>query len=136
MGYAMAAQGPGGAEVIRRIEIGEITPAAGEVVIEHEAIGVNFIDIYIRTGAYPWPVDRDLILGSEGAGTVTADEELGPDAFSAARVLLTVSKREGVTLSTRWCSASTLSWGGSPESVSATLQSSSRGSISSFRVLK
>ena len=47
-------------------------PAAGEVVIEHEAIGVNFIDIYIRTGAYPWPVDKDLILGSEGAGTVTA----------------------------------------------------------------
>ena len=72
MGYAMAAQAPGGAEVIRRIEIGEITPAAGEVVIEHEAIGVNFIDIYIRTGAYPWPVDKDLILGSEGAGTVTA----------------------------------------------------------------
>ena len=72
MGYAMAAQAPGGAEVIRRIEIGEITPAAGEVVIEHKAIGVNFIDIYIRTGSYPWPVDRDLILGSEGAGTVTA----------------------------------------------------------------
>ena len=72
MGYAMAAEAPGGAEVIRRIEIGEITPAAGEVVIEHEAIGVNFIDIYIRTGAYPWPVDKDLILGSEGAGTVTA----------------------------------------------------------------
>ena len=72
MGYAMAAEAPGGAQVIRRIEIGEITPAAGEVVIEHEAIGVNFIDIYIRTGAYPWPVDRDLILGSEGAGTVTA----------------------------------------------------------------
>ena len=72
MGYAMAAETPGGAEVIRRIEIGEITPAAGEVVIEHEAIGVNFIDIYIRTGAYPWPVDKDLILGSEGAGIVTA----------------------------------------------------------------
>ena len=72
MGYAMAAEAPGGAEVIRRIEIGDITPAAGEVVIAHEAIGVNFIDIYIRTGAYPWPVDKDLVLGSEGAGIVTA----------------------------------------------------------------
>ena len=72
MGYAMAAETPGGVEVIRRIEIGDITPAAGEVVIEHEAIGVNFIDIYIRTGAYPWPVDKDLVLGSEGAGIVTA----------------------------------------------------------------
>jgi len=72
MGYAMAAEAPGGAEVIHRIEIGDIIPAAGEVVIEHEAIGVNFIDIYIRTGAYPWPVEKDLILGSEGAGIVIA----------------------------------------------------------------
>ena len=72
MGYAMAAEMPGGAEVIHRIEIGDITPAAGEVVIEHQAIGVNFIDIYIRTGAYPWPVDKDLVLGSEGAGIIAA----------------------------------------------------------------
>jgi len=72
MGYAMAARAPGGPEVIQRIEIGEITPAPGEVVIEHQAIGINFLDIYIRTGAYPWPVDRDLILGSEGAGIITA----------------------------------------------------------------
>ena len=47
MGYAMAARTQGGPEVIHRIEIGEITPAAGEVVIEHQAIGINFIDIYI-----------------------------------------------------------------------------------------
>ena len=72
MGYAMAARTKGGPEVIRRIEIGEITPAAGEVVIEHQAIGINFLDIYIRTGAYPWPVESDLILGSEGAGIITA----------------------------------------------------------------
>ena len=90
MGYAMAARAPGGAEVIRRIEIGEITPAAGEVVIEHEAIGVNFIDIYIRTGAYPWPVDKDLILGSEGAGTVTA--------VGAGVTHLAVGDRVGYTL--------------------------------------
>ena len=72
MGYAMAARTRGDADVIHRIEIGEVKPAAGEVVIEHEAIGVNFIDIYIRTGAYPWPVENDLILGSEGAGVITA----------------------------------------------------------------
>ena len=45
MGYAMAARTQGGPEVIHRIEIGETTPAAGEVVIEHQAIGINFIDI-------------------------------------------------------------------------------------------
>ena len=61
MGYAMAARTQGGPEVIHRIEIGEITPAAGEVVIEHQAIGINFIDIYIRTGAYPWPIDENLM---------------------------------------------------------------------------
>jgi NADPH2:quinone reductase len=90
MGYAMAAQAPGGAEVIHRIEIGEITPAPGEVVIAHEAIGVNFIDIYIRTGVYPWPVDKDLVLGSEGAGTVTA--------VGAGVTHLAVGDRVGYTL--------------------------------------
>ena len=72
MTYAMAAARPGGSDMIRRIEIDAPAAGAGEVVIAHEAIGINFIDIYIRTGAYPWPVDKDLILGSEGAGIITA----------------------------------------------------------------
>ena len=72
MTYAMAAARPGGSDMIRRIEIDVPAAGAGEVVIAHEAIGINFIDIYIRTGAYPWPVDKDLILGSEGAGIITA----------------------------------------------------------------
>ena len=42
------------------------------MLFRSQAIGINFIDIYIRTGAYPWPVDENLILGSEGAGIVTA----------------------------------------------------------------
>jgi len=70
MRYAMAAKTPGGSEVLTQIELGDITAGAGEVVIEHEAIGVNFLDIYIRGGAYPWPVENNLVLGSEGAGTV------------------------------------------------------------------
>ena len=72
MTYAMAAARPGGSDMIRRIEIDVPAAGAGEVVIAHEAVGINFIDIYIRTGAYPWPVDKDLILGSEGAGLITA----------------------------------------------------------------
>ena len=72
MGYAMAAKQVGGSDVLHRIEIGEISPAAGEIVIEHKAIGINFIDVHVRTGVYPWPVENDLILGSEGAGIVTA----------------------------------------------------------------
>ena len=72
MRYAIAAATPGGADVLTKIDLGDVTPAAGEIVIRHDAIGVNFIDVYIRSGAYPWPVDNNLILGSEGAGIVEA----------------------------------------------------------------
>ena len=96
MGYAMAARTQGGPEVIHRIEIGEITPAAGEVVIEHQAIGINFIDIYIRTGAYPWPVDENLILGSEGAGIVTIVGEGVIDIVLDEKNPETSTKRIGV----------------------------------------
>ncbi len=36
-------------------------PGPDEVSIRHTAIGINFIDIYIRSGLYPWPVEEDLI---------------------------------------------------------------------------
>ena len=70
MAYAIVAEKPGGAEVLKQISITPPIPGAGEVLIRQTAIGVNFIDIYIRTGAYPWPVDRNLTLGCEGAGVV------------------------------------------------------------------
>ena len=90
MAYAITAGAPGGVETLRRIDITPPVPAAGEVLIRQTAIGVNFIDIYIRSGLYPWPVDNDLILGCEGAGVV---EEVGPDVttFSVGqRVAYTV----------------------------------------------
>ncbi len=72
MPYAIAAQHPGGPETLTKIDITPPQPGEGEVLIRQTAIGVNFIDIYIRTGAYPWPVDENLILGCEGAGVVEA----------------------------------------------------------------
>ncbi|MEK9760700.1 MAG: alcohol dehydrogenase catalytic domain-containing protein, partial [Candidatus Puniceispirillum sp.] len=90
MGYAMAAAKPGGSDVLRKIELGALTPAAGEVLIRHEAIGINFLDIYIRKGAYPWPVESDLVLGSEGAGVI---EAVGSDVQGLA-----VGDRVGYTL--------------------------------------
>lgn len=90
MRYAMAAAKPGGSEVLRKIELGALTPAAGEVLIRHEAIGLNFLDIYIRRGAYPWPVESDLILGSEGAGII---EAMGSEVKGLA-----VGDRVGYTL--------------------------------------
>jgi len=45
-------------------------PAAGEVRIRHHAIGVNFIDVYFRTGLYKAPLP--LVPGTEGAGVIDA----------------------------------------------------------------
>ncbi|HEY1840697.1 MAG TPA: quinone oxidoreductase [Mycobacterium sp.] len=60
----------GGPEVLRYVERPQPSPGPGEVLIKAEAIGVNFIDTYFRSGTYP----RDLpfVLGTEVAGTVAA----------------------------------------------------------------
>ena len=87
---ATAAAKPGGPEVLHSINRPMPQPATGEVLIQHTAIGVNFLDIYFRTGLYPWPVENDLVLGSEGAGIVV---ETGADVtgFNAGdRVAYTV----------------------------------------------
>lgn len=60
----------GGVEQLRLEEIEVPAPAAGEVQIEQKAIGLNFIDIYFRTGLYEAPLPHGL--GFEGSGIVTA----------------------------------------------------------------
>ncbi|MDP9090271.1 MAG: quinone oxidoreductase [Pseudomonadota bacterium] len=60
---------PGGAEALEWSELPAAEPGPGEVRIVQHAIGVNFIDIYYRKGAYPWPT-TPLIPGGEAAGTV------------------------------------------------------------------
>ena len=72
MGYAMAVSSPGGRENLHRISHVPVPPAAGEVTVRHTAIGLNFIDVYFRTGLYPWPVEGDLVTGSEAAGVIEA----------------------------------------------------------------
>jgi NADPH2:quinone reductase len=61
----------GGHEVLKweRIEVGD--PGPGEVKIRQTAIGLNFIDIYQRTGLYPQP-SLPFIPGSEAAGVIAA----------------------------------------------------------------
>lgn len=60
----------GGPEVLSYVEKPQPSPGPGEVLIKSEAIGVNFIDTYFRSGSYP----RELpfVLGTEVAGTVAA----------------------------------------------------------------
>ena len=60
----------GGPEVLTLEDIPVPEPKAGEARVKLEAIGVNFIDIYQRTGLYPLPTP--FTLGSEGAGVIDA----------------------------------------------------------------
>jgi NADPH2:quinone reductase len=63
-------QAPGGPEVLKLEDVDLPAPAAGEVRIRHTAIGLNFQDIYARSGAYPFPLPSGL--GTEAAGVVEA----------------------------------------------------------------
>jgi NADPH:quinone reductase len=73
MPHAITATRTGGPEVLDWTEIPLPAPGPGEVMIRQTAVGVNFIDIYFRTGLYPWPPGTDrLTFGNEGAGTVEA----------------------------------------------------------------
>jgi len=45
----------GGPEVLKWEEVDPGRPAAGEALVRHEAVGLNFIDVYHRSGLYPLP---------------------------------------------------------------------------------
>jgi NADPH2:quinone reductase len=61
---------PGGPEAMRLVEVPIGEPGPGETRIRHQACGLNFIDVYHRTGLYPLPLPAGL--GMEAAGIVEA----------------------------------------------------------------
>jgi NADPH2:quinone reductase len=61
---------PGGPEVMRLEEFPTPVPTGNQVLVRTEAIGVNFIDVYTRGGAYQAP--SPILVGVEGAGSVEA----------------------------------------------------------------
>jgi NADPH2:quinone reductase len=69
----------GGPDVLRLAQLPDPEPDAGQLLVKVAAAGVNYIDTYHRSGAYPMPLP--FIPGSEGAGTVTA---VGPDVGDIA----------------------------------------------------
>ncbi|HRD45433.1 MAG TPA: quinone oxidoreductase [Caulobacter sp.] len=67
---AIQAARTGGPEVLEAVDLPIPTPGTGEVLVRHEAIGLNFIDTYHRSGLYP--MKMPMVLGLEGAGVVEA----------------------------------------------------------------
>lgn len=72
MPRAIRIQQYGGPEVLQLVDVEVGSPGPGEVRIRHQAVGLNYIDVYQRVGMYPLPLP--LQLGMEGAGYV---EEVG-----------------------------------------------------------
>jgi NADPH2:quinone reductase len=70
MTHAIRFHQPGGAEVLRWEEVAVPAPGPDEARVRHEAVGLNFIDIYYRSGRYP--IDLPSGIGLEGAGVVEA----------------------------------------------------------------
>jgi len=73
MPHAIRVYETGGPEKMRWEEVEVGAPRAGEVLVRNTAVGVNFIDIYHRSGLYPVPLPATV--GMEGAGVV---EAVGP----------------------------------------------------------
>ncbi|MCK0175219.1 MULTISPECIES: quinone oxidoreductase [Mycobacteriaceae] len=68
--YAIEVAETGGPEVLNHVEKPQPTPGPGQVLIKAEAIGVNFIDTYFRSGQYPR--ETPFIVGSEVCGRIEA----------------------------------------------------------------
>jgi NADPH:quinone reductase len=77
--HAIEVSETGGPEVLRYVDTSQPSPGHGELLIKAEAVGVNFIDTYFRSGQYPREVP--FVLGSEVCGTVEALGE-GAEDFS------------------------------------------------------
>jgi NADPH:quinone reductase len=73
MPHAIRFHKPGGPEVLQWDDVPVGKPGPGEARVRHTAIGLNYVDTYVRSGLYPAPLPSNL--GAEAAGVV---EEVGP----------------------------------------------------------
>ena len=70
MSLAVQIRQPGGPEELQLVEVSVGEPGPGQIRIRHHAIGLNFIDVYHRTGLYPLTMPAGI--GMEGAGVIEA----------------------------------------------------------------
>jgi NADPH2:quinone reductase len=75
---------PGGPDVLQLEDVELGPPGPGEVQLRHRAIGVNYIDIYRRTGLYP--AELPYVPGHEGSGQIVAVGEGVKDFEEGDRV--------------------------------------------------
>jgi NADPH2:quinone reductase len=81
---------PGGPENLQLVDVPVPVPGPGQALVRIAASGVNFIDIYFRTGLYK--ADAPIALGSEGAGTVEAIGEGVTEVSPGDRVAYTMAR--------------------------------------------
>jgi NADPH:quinone reductase len=74
----------GGPDVLELAEVAEPVPGPGQALVDVAVAGINFIDIYQRSGSYP--MARPYVAGVEGAGTVRALGAGAPAALAGRRV--------------------------------------------------
>lgn len=70
MSLAVQIRQPGGPEELQLVDVPVGEPGPGQIRIRHHAIGLNFIDVYHRTGLYPLTMPAGI--GMEGAGVIEA----------------------------------------------------------------
>ena len=75
----ICAEKPGGPEVLQWREKQPTVPEKNEVLIKQKRIGLNYIDIYMTSGLYPFPENQMFIPGCEAAGEII---ECGADVVS------------------------------------------------------
>jgi NADPH2:quinone reductase len=90
MSYAIRIHTSGGPEVLQWELVDVPPPGPGEAVVSQTAVGLNFIDIYHRTGYYPVPA-MPAIIGSEAAGVVEAVGEGVSEVAIGDRVVYCMS---------------------------------------------
>ena len=97
---------PGGTEVLEYKDIELAPPGPGQVRVKHSAIGVNFIDIYHRTGLYPLPLpsgriavfaaraSETILLHESGMRDLAVDEEVEINLGDSPAVEVTARKAQ------------------------------------------
>ncbi len=80
MTKAIRVHQPGGPEALSWDDVEPGDPGEGEALVRHAAVGLNYIDVYMRTGLYPLP-SLPHAIGLEAAGTV---EAVGPGVTEVA----------------------------------------------------